>query len=121
MKNKEIAKAWLNGETVEWKEEGKDEWVTLFEPEVVADCPSFADRHEYRIKPKTKFVYSYISCLATFEEGVDCFFEYQEDNLKIMGEHMMFEVNEDGRILNCWFSNSNALNKEFVDYYRSLN
>ena len=57
MKHKEIIKAWLDGETVEYLCPFVERWKILDQHSSHSSMPSFADNREYRIKPKVGYSY----------------------------------------------------------------
>lgn len=72
MKHKSIIKAWLDGETVQYKTPIGSEWHTCEHPDnAPMVCYGFHDAYEYRIKPKEK-----VTCTTGYvnREGKSVFF-----------------------------------------------
>jgi len=64
MKHKDTLQAWLNGETVEYLNI-YNQWIALPPPNETESAPGFFDNKEYRIKPKTSFVFFHTTKLFT--------------------------------------------------------
>jgi len=117
MKHKEIIQAWLNGETVQYLSIN-NEWVSLSPIENQSMAPSFSDGKDYRIKPKTSFVFFHTKALykETQPNGIteinSWVFKYPE--YKPCGPHIMIELNSDKEVINTQFSPDKSVNKTFT-------
>jgi len=109
-----VAKAWFDGEPVQWFVDGK--WVDILDVSIATQCPSFSDQLNYRIKPKYKLRFVHAEHLAApFDVGW-CLsknvtiFEYPD--FTPGGPHFMFEL-KDGKILRCLYSDSMTIHPDF--------